>query len=57
MAMSVHAHAGVYRRQIGDFVWFYFRVKWPANRISREHGGLSGSASSSSRVRLGLTRH
>lgn len=25
-------------RQMGDFVWFYFGAKWPANRISREHG-------------------
>lgn len=24
--------------QMGDFVWFYFGAKWPANRIGREHG-------------------
>lgn len=25
-------------QQMGDFVWFYFGAKWPANRIGREHG-------------------
>ncbi|QXI49146.1 antitermination protein Q [Pseudomonas anuradhapurensis] len=24
--------------QMGDFVWFYFGAKWPANRIGRENG-------------------
>jgi len=24
--------------QMGEFVWFYFGAKWPANRIGREHG-------------------
>lgn len=23
--------------QMGDFVWFYFGAKWPANRIGREN--------------------
>ncbi|MEA5670450.1 antiterminator Q family protein [Pseudomonas sp. MH2] len=25
-------------QQMGDFVWFYFGAKWPANRIGRENG-------------------
>ncbi|PHN29441.1 antiterminator Q family protein [Pseudomonas sp. ICMP 460] len=25
-------------QQMGDFVWFYFGAKWPANRIARESG-------------------
>lgn len=25
-------------QQMGDFVWFYFGAKWPANRIAREAG-------------------
>ncbi|QLL15480.1 antiterminator Q family protein [Pseudomonas chlororaphis] len=24
-------------QQMGDFVWFYFGAKWPANRIGREN--------------------
>ena len=24
--------------QMGDFVWYYFGAKWPANRITRVHG-------------------
>ncbi|MFK0086392.1 antiterminator Q family protein [Pseudomonas sp. NPDC090755] len=24
-------------QQMGDFVWFYFGAKWPANRIAREN--------------------
>ncbi|WP_110949668.1 antiterminator Q family protein [Pseudomonas bohemica] len=24
-------------QQMGDFVWYYFGGKWPANRIAREH--------------------
>ncbi|HCF2609886.1 TPA: antitermination protein Q [Pseudomonas aeruginosa] len=24
-------------RQMGDFVWFYYGAKWPANRIGREN--------------------
>jgi hypothetical protein len=25
-------------QQMGDFVWYYFGAKWPANRIARENG-------------------
>lgn len=25
-------------QQMGDFVWYYFGAKWPANRIARESG-------------------
>lgn len=25
-------------QQMGDFIWWYFGAKWPANRIGRVHG-------------------
>lgn len=38
-AMVDQALARLIRRdqQMGDFVWYYFGAKWPANRIGREN--------------------